>query len=64
MQFLASKGYRVVAHDRRGHGRSSQPWTGNDMDHYEDDLATVINTLDLRNATFVGFSAGGREVAR
>jgi non-heme chloroperoxidase len=64
MQFLASKGYRVVAHDRRGHGRSSQPWTGNDMDHYADDLATVINTLDLKDATLIGFSTGGGEVAR
>ncbi len=64
MIFLASKGYRVVAHDRRGHGRSSQPWDGNDMDHYADDLATVINTLDLRDVTLVGFSTGGGEVAR
>jgi non-heme chloroperoxidase len=64
MQFLASKGYRVVAHDRRGHGRSSQPWDGNDMDHYADDLATVLNTLDLKKATLVGFSTGGGEVAR
>ncbi|MDZ4324824.1 MAG: alpha/beta hydrolase [Pseudomonas sp.] len=64
MIFLASKGYRVVAHDRRGHGRSSQPWDGNDMDHYADDLATVINTLDLKDATLVGFSTGGGEVAR
>jgi non-heme chloroperoxidase len=64
MIFLASKGYRVVAHDRRGHGRSSQPWDGNDMDHYADDLATVINTLDLKDVTLVGFSTGGGEVAR
>ncbi len=64
MLFLAEKGYRVVAHDRRGHGRSSQPWNGNDMDHYADDLATVIETLDLRNVTLVGFSTGGGEVAR
>ena len=64
MMFLASKGYRVVAHDRRGHGRSSQPWDGNDMDHYADDLATVINTLDLKDVTLVGFSTGGGEVAR
>ena len=64
MIFLASKGYRVVAHDRRGHGRSSQPWDGNDMDHYADDLAAVINTLDLKNVTLVGFSTGGGEVAR
>jgi non-heme chloroperoxidase len=64
MIFLASQGYRVVAHDRRGHGRSSQPWEGNDMDHYADDLATVIETLDLKNATLIGFSTGGGEVAR
>lgn len=64
MMFLASKGYRVVAHDRRGHGRSSQPWDGNDMDHYADDLATVINTLGLKDVTLVGFSTGGGEVAR
>ncbi len=64
MLFLASHGYRVVAHDRRGHGRSSQPWDGNDMDHYADDLAAVIEALDLRDATLVGFSTGGGEVAR
>src|SRR6185437_5968311 len=64
MMFLADHGYRVVAHDRRGHGRSSQPWDGNDMDHYADDLATVINTLDLKDVTLVGFSTGGGEVAR
>lgn len=64
MLFLASKGYRVVAHDRRGHGRSSQPWDGNDMDHYVDDLATVIDTLGLDDVTVVGFSTGGGEVAR
>ncbi len=64
MMFLASKGYRVVAHDRRGHGRSSQVWDGNDMDHYADDLAAVIEALDLRNVTLVGFSTGGGEVAR
>jgi non-heme chloroperoxidase len=64
MIFLADKGYRVVAHDRRGHGRSSQPWEGNDMDHYADDLATVIETLDLKGVTLVGFSTGGGEVAR
>jgi non-heme chloroperoxidase len=64
MLFLAENGYRVVAHDRRGHGRSSQPWDGNDMDHYADDLATVINTLDLKKVVLVGFSTGGGEVAR
>ena len=64
MLFLASQGYRAVAHDRRGHGRSSQPWNGNDMDTYADDLATVIETLDLKNAILVGFSTGGGEVAR
>src|SRR5690554_2127042 len=64
MLFLAERGYRVVAHDRRGHGRSSQPWDGNDMDHYADDLAAVIEALDLRQATLVGFSTGGGEVAR
>ncbi|MGY0559051.1 MULTISPECIES: alpha/beta fold hydrolase [unclassified Lysobacter] len=64
MLFLASKGYRVVAHDRRGHGRSSQPWDGNEMDQYADDLATVIDTLDLDDVTVVGFSTGGGEVAR
>jgi non-heme chloroperoxidase len=62
--FLASQGFRVIAHDRRGHGRSSQPWDGNDMDHYADDLATVINTLDLKNIAVMGFSTGGGEVAR
>ena len=64
MIFLASKGYRVVAHDRRGHGRSSQPWEGNDMDHYADDLAAVIEALDLDDVTAVGFSTGGGEGAR
>jgi non-heme chloroperoxidase len=64
MLFLASEGYRVVAHDRRGHGRSSQPWQGNDMDHYADDLAAVIEALDLKEVTLVGFSTGGGEVAR
>jgi non-heme chloroperoxidase len=64
MIFLADHGYRVIAHDRRGHGRSSQPWEGNDMDHYADDLSTVIDTLKLKNAVLVGFSTGGGEVAR
>ena len=64
MLFLASKGYRCIAHDRRGHGRSSQPWTGNDMDTYADDLSELLELLDLRGATLVGFSAGGGEVAR
>ena len=64
MMFLASNGYRCIAHDRRGHGRSSQPWTGNDMDTYADDLAAVVDTLDIKGATFVGHSTGGGEVAR
>jgi non-heme chloroperoxidase len=64
MLFLAQHGYRVVAHDRRGHGRSSQPETGNDMDGYADDLAAVIEALDLHDATLVGHSTGGVEVAR
>ncbi len=64
MLFLATNGYRCVAHDRRGHGRSSQPWNGNDMDTYADDLAELIETLDLTGAVLVGFSAGGGEVAR
>jgi non-heme chloroperoxidase len=62
--FLAQNGYRVVAHDRRGHGRSSQPSAGNDMDGYADDLAAVIEALDLGDATLVGHSTGGGEVAR
>lgn len=61
---LAANGYRVIAHDRRGHGRSSQPWDGNDMDHYADDLAQLIEALDLRNVSMFGFSTGGGEVAR
>lgn len=64
MLFLAERGYRCIAHDRRGHGRSSQPWNGNDMDTYADDLAKLIETLDLKGATLVGFSTGGAEVAR
>jgi non-heme chloroperoxidase len=64
MLFLASSGYRCIAHDRRGHGRSSQPWNGNEMDTYADDLSEIIETLDLKNAILIGFSAGGGEVAR
>ena len=64
MLFLADHGYRVIAHDRRGHGRSSQPWDGNDMDHYAADLKTVLDTLDVHDAVLVGFSTGGGEVAR
>lgn len=62
--FLASHGYRAIAHDRRGHGRSTQTWHGNDMDTYASDLATLIETLDLRDVTLVGFSTGGGEVTR
>ena len=64
MEFLASRGYRCIAHDRRGHGRSSQPWDGNEMDTYADDLATLVEALDLRDAVHVGHSTGGGEVAR
>src|SRR5262244_3310140 len=64
MLFLAERGYRVVAHDRRGHGRSSQPWHGNDLDTYADDLAEFVAYLDLRNAVHIGHSTGGGEVAR
>jgi non-heme chloroperoxidase len=64
MIFLADRGYRCIAHDRRGHGRSSQPWTGNDMDTYADDLAELTASLDLTNAIHVGHSTGGGEVAR
>jgi non-heme chloroperoxidase len=64
MFFLASRGYRCIAHDRRGHGRSSQPWNGNDMDTYADDLATLVEALDLKKAIHVGHSTGGGEVAR
>ena len=64
MMFLASQGYRCIAHDRRGHGRSSQPWNGNDMDTYADDLSELIESLDLKDAILVGFSAGGGEVSR
>jgi non-heme chloroperoxidase len=62
--FLAANGFRAIAHDRRGHGRSDQTWNGNEMNTYADDLATLIDTLDLRDATLVGFSTGGGEVAR
>ena len=64
LMFFASNGYRVIAHDRRGHGRSSQPWHGHDMDTYADDLASLIGKLELRDATVVGHSTGGGEVAR
>ena len=64
MLFLAGHGYRCIAHDRRGHGRSNQSWDGNDMDTYADDLAQLIDTLGLKNVVLVGFSAGGGEVAR
>ena len=64
MFFLASRGYRCIAHDRRGHGRSSQPWNGNDMDTYADDLAELVQKLDLKKAIHVGHSTGGGEVAR
>jgi non-heme chloroperoxidase len=64
MFFLANNGYRCIAHDRRGHGRSSQPFDGNDMDHYADDLAELVEHLDLKDAIHVGHSTGGGEVAR
>jgi non-heme chloroperoxidase len=64
MFHMASNGFRTIAHDRRGHGRSSQPWDGNDMDHYADDLADLIESLDLHDAVLVGHSTGGGEVAR
>jgi non-heme chloroperoxidase len=64
MVFLASHGYRCIAHDRRGHGRSGQSWEGNEMDTYADDLATLVEALDLKNAVHVGHSTGGGEVAR
>lgn len=64
MLFLASEGFRCIAHDRRGHGRSTQTWDGNEMDTYADDLAAVIEKLDLRDAILMGFSTGGGEVAR
>jgi non-heme chloroperoxidase len=64
MMFLAKHGFRCIAHDRRGHGRSSQPWTGNDMDTYAEDLRAVLEALDVKGATLVGHSTGGGEVAR
>jgi non-heme chloroperoxidase len=64
MFYLASRGYRCIAHDRRGHGRSGQPWSGNDMDTYAEDLATLVEKLDLKDAVHVGHSTGGGEVAR
>jgi non-heme chloroperoxidase len=64
MIFLAARGYRCIAHDRRGHGRSGQPWDGNDMDTYADDLAELVTTLDLRGAIHIGHSTGGGEVTR
>jgi len=64
MFFLAQQGYRCIAHDRRGHGRSSQPWNGNDLDTYADDLAELVATLDLKDAVHVGHSTGGGEVTR
>lgn len=64
MVFLASHGFRAIAHDRRGHGRSSQPWNGNEMDTYADDLAALFEALDLRDAILIGHSTGGGEVAR
>ena len=64
MFYLAQRGYRCIAHDRRGHGRSDQPWHGNDLDTYADDLATLVETLDLKDAIHVGHSTGGGEVAR
>jgi non-heme chloroperoxidase len=64
MYFLAFRGYRCIAHDRRGHGRSSQPWNGNDMNTYADDLSELIEALDLKNVLLVGHSTGGGEVTR
>jgi non-heme chloroperoxidase len=64
MVFLGARGYRCIAHDRRGHGRSSQSWNGNEMDTYADDLAALVEALDVKNAIHVGHSTGGGEVAR
>ena len=64
MLYLALRGYRCIAHDRRGHGRSSQPWEGNDLDHYGDDLGELLDELDVRSAVLVGHSTGGGEVTR
>src|SRR3954463_4535667 len=61
---LASNGFRAIAHDRRGHGRSTQTWDGNEMDTYADDLAALLDQLDLTGVTLIGFSTGGGEVAR
>jgi len=64
MIFLAEHGYRCIAHDRRGHGRSGQPWNGNDLDTYADDLAELVTALDLWDAIHIGHSTGGGEVTR
>ena len=64
MQYFGEHGFRCIAHDRRGHGRSTQTWNGNDMDTYADDLMTLVEALDLKNAIHVGHSTGGGEVAR
>src|SRR5271154_6094782 len=64
MDFLSKRGYRCIGHDRRGHGRSGQPWVGNDMNTYADDLAELTGKLDIKNAIHIGHSTGGGEVAR